>query len=521
MNLTEKWKELLEDDSAPAIATGSKTATMAKIFENQEKDIDNDPVYQDRELLRAFTPKASLREAVVGGDHGYNANNIAAGTTTGAVTNIGPTVMGMVRRAIPNLIAFDVCGVQPMNGPTSQVFALRALYGGDALAVGANEAFHPTRAPDASFSGQAGTGSAIANLPTASAMTAGAAYKATITNLEVEEVRYFQSLGTATLTLAGGAGTISATEYQTYVGVSIVEVDAGMATSIAELQESFNGSSGNAWNEMSFRIDKQVVEAKSRQLKSQYSIELAQDLKAVHGMDADSELSGILANEIMVEINREIVNLINAQAQVGKTGWTKGAGAAGVFDFADAVDVKGARWAGEAYKALLIQIEKEANEISRQTGRGAGNFLIASRNVVSALSMTEVFVSAAAQGMQNGTLITDTSKAVFAGVLGGRFRVYIDQYATADYVTVGFKGDTEMDAGVYYCPYVALTPLRGADSRNFQPVMGFKTRYGVSVNPFADPTRKGDQPGKISSAMPEYATMGRNSYFRRFWVKGL
>lgn len=516
--LVNKWGEFLSEAAGPEIVGHSKQAIMAQIFENQEKDIKNEQAYRDPELARAFQSE-ELTEAVVGGDHGYDATNIASGNTTGAVTNIGPSVMGMVRRAVPNLIAFDVCGVQPMNGPTSQIFAMRAVYGSDPLNANAREAFHPTAAPDASFSGQAAAG-AIADLPTGSALTAGTAYKATIVNREVEEVRYFQSLGTATLTL-GTAGEITEDEYKQYVGVAIAEVDAAMATSVAELQEGFNGSSGNAWNEMSFRIDKQTVEAKSRQLKSQYSIELAQDLKAVHGMDADAELLNILSSEIMVEINREIVNLINAQAQVGKSGWTKGAGQAGVFDFGDAADVKGARWAGESYKALLIQIEKEANEIARQSGRGAGNFIIASRNVVSALSMTDVFVSAAAQGLQTGGLVTDTNKAVMAGVLGGRFKVFIDQYAVTDYITVGYKGSNEMDAGIFYSPYLALTPLRGSDSRNFQPVLGFKTRYGIQVNPMADPTHVPASPGKISSGMPEYATMARNCYFRKFFVTGL
>lgn len=520
--LVESWTSTLDNEHFAPVEGVSKRDVMAKLFENQMADIKTDPAYRDAELQRAFAtdePEAQITEAVVNGDHGYDATNIASGQTSGAITNIGPSVMGMVRRAIPQLMAFDVAGVQAMNGPTTQVFTLRAIYGGDPLDANAAEAFHPTRQPNSSFSGQA-AGSTIADLPTGSALSAGTAYKATITNKEVEEVRYFQSIGTDTLTLAGGAGTISATEYQSYVGVSIVEVDAAMATSIAELQEGFNGSSNNPWNEMSFRIDKQVVEAKSRQLKSQYSIELAQDLKAVHGLDADSIISTILSDEIMVELNREIVNLINAQAQVGKTGWTQGTGSAGVFDFSDAADVKGARWAGEAYKALLIQIEKEANEIARQTGRGAGNFIIASRNVVSALSMTDVYVSAAAQGMQNGSMVTDTNKAVFAGTLGGRLRVYIDQYAVTDYVTVGFKGSNEMEAGIYYCPYVALTPLRGSDVRNFQPVMGFKTRYGIQVNPFSDPTETPNST-RIKSAMPEVATMGKNCYFRRFFVTNL
>lgn len=513
MNLTEKWKDLLEADGAemPEIATATKQKIMSKIFENQDKDINQDPMYRDPQLVEAFN--AGLNEAVVDGDHGSVAN-IASGQTTGAVTNIGPTVMGMVRRAIPQLIAFDIAGVQPMTGPTSQVFTLRSVYGKDPLT--GQEAFHPTHQANTSFSGQ-GAASTIADLPT-TATVVSTPYKAVVTtDGGTEDERHFLALTTDAVVAV--EGVMTADEYKTLViGGKLVEVDAGMATSQAELQQNFNGSSGNEWNEMSFRIDKQVVEAKSRQLKAQYSIELAQDLRAVHGLDADAELSGILANEVMVELNREIVNLVNSQAQIGKSGWTKGAGSAGVFDFSDAVDVKGARWAGEAYKALLIQIEKEANEIGRQTGRGNGNFIIASRNVVSALSMTDTLVGPAAQGMQDGSMNTDTNQTVFAGILGGRFKVYIDQYAVNDYFTVGFKGSTEMDAGIFYSPYVPLTPLRGSDSKNFQPVIGFKTRYGVQVNPFADPDSTVE---KVGNGAPVAASMGKNSYFRRVFVSGL
>lgn len=520
MKLTEKWKELLEAEGAPEIATASKAKLMAKIFENQDADINHDPSYRDPQLIEAFN--AGLTEAQIGADHGYNADNIAKGQTTGSVTNIGPTVMGMVRRAIPNLIAFDVCGVQPMTGPTSQVFTLRTVYGGDPLASDAREAFHPMNAPDASFSGQAAAGT-VADLPTGTALTAGNAYKATSDDSATgDEVRYFIALTGATLTI-GNAGRLTTDEFiaNTQTVQNLVEVDAGMATSQAELQEGFNGSSGNAWNEMSFRIDKQVVEAKSRQLKAQYSIELAQDLRAVHGIDADAELSGILANEVMVEINREIVNLINSQAQMGKTGMTQGGGAAGVFNFSNDSDIRGARWAGESYKAMLIQIEKEANEIGRQTGRGVGNFIICSRNVASAFAMTETLVGPAAQGLQNGTMNTDTSASVYAGVLGGKYKVYIDQYAVTDYFTVGYKGANEMDAGIFYSPYVPLTPLRGSDSRNFQPVIGFKTRYGIQVNPFADPSATPNSVGKVGLGMPSNLNAGKNCYFRRVYVTGL
>lgn len=510
--LVEEWKPLLEAEGAPEIAQ-DKQAIIAKIFENQEKDIKSEAAYRDEKLAEAFG--GFLNEAEVGGDHGYNATNIAAGQTSGAVTQIGPAVMGMVRRAIPNLIAFDIAGVQPMQGPTGQVFALRAVYGKDPIAAGAKEAFHPMYAPDTMFSGKGA----------AQKFTALAA--GTVTEVGTVYVHEFAQTGivhlqaTEVATLDADATDLDAEVLKHLDAGALAEIGEGMATSIAELQEGFNGSQDNPWNEMGFRIDKQVIEAKSRQLKAQYSIELAQDLRAVHGMDADAELANILATEIMLEINREIVDWVNYSAQIGKTGFTKTVGSkAGVFDFQDPIDVRGARWAGESFKALLFQIDKEAAEVARQTGRGAANFIIASRNVVNVLAAVDTNVSSAAQGLGRG-LNTDTTKAVFAGVLGGRYKVYIDQYARQDYFTVGYKGSNEMDAGIYYAPYVALTPLRGADPKNFQPVLGFKTRYGVGINPFADPSAQA--PGsRVANGMPSIGnSVGKNGYFRRVLVKGI
>ncbi|AIX12164.1 major head protein [Citrobacter phage Moon] len=514
--LVEKWQPLLENEDLPEIVGASKKALIAKILENQEADFKVSPEYRDEKIAQAFGD--FLTEAEIGGDHGYDAQNIAAGQTSGAVTQIGPAVMGMVRRAIPNLIAFDICGVQPMSTPTGQVFALRAVYGTDPLAAGAKEAFHPMYSPDSMYSGQ-GAAEKFDKLTAGVAIAEGAIV-----------VHDFVATGRAHLqavvAVTPDAGATDVGKLDTEVtklieAGKLAEIAEGMATSVAELQEQFNGSQDNPWNEMGFRIDKQVIEAKSRQLKAAYSIELAQDLRAVHGMDADAELSGILATEIMLEINREVVDWINYSAQVGKTGMTLTTGAkAGVFDFQDPIDIRGARWAGESFKALLFQIDKEAAEIARQTGRGAGNFIIASRNVVNVLAAVDVNVSPAAQGLGRG-FETDTTKAVFAGVLGGKYKVYIDQYARQDYFTIGYKGSNEMDAGIYYAPYVALTPLRGSDPKNFQPVMGFKTRYGIGINPFAD--SQAQQPkGRIVSGMPSLLnSLGKNAYFRRVYIKGI
>lgn len=515
--LSEQLDKLIVAEGLPEIPS-SRHKMMKKIFENQHKDIVTGSEYRDQEIIKSFS--GFLTEAEIGGDHGYDATNIAAGQTSGAVTQIGPAVMGMVRRSIPNLIAFDIAGVQPLNGPTGQIFTLRTIYGKDPLAAGAKEAFHPMYAPDTMYSGQgavekfeklaAGAVLEVGDIKVHDFVQTGRAYLQAVTAVTIDAAATTPELLDAEVIKLQAAGTVA-------------EIGQAMATSVAELQEGFNGSTDNQWNEMGFRIDKQAVEVRSRQLKAQYSIELAQDLKAVHGMDADAELAGILATEIMLEINREIVDWINYSAQIGKSGFTRTPSSkVGVFDMQDPVDVKGARWAGESYKALLIQIDKEASEIARQTGRGQGNFIIASRNVVMALAQVDERVSPAAQGLASG-LNYDTSKATFAGVLGGRYKVYIDQYARTDYFTVGYKGSSELDAGIYYSPYVPLTPLRGADPKNFQPVMGFKTRYAVGINPFADTYAQAPAGNRrIANGMPTIEnSAGKNGYFRKVRVIGL
>lgn len=513
--LLADWKDLLEAEGLPEIVEG-KEAVMAKIFENQEKDMLTDPIYRDDKIVESFG--SFLAEAEIAGDHGYNPTNIAAGQTSGAITNVGPAVMGMVRRTVPNMIALDVCGVQPMSGPSGQYFALRAVYNKDPLAAGAKEAFHPMYAPNAMYSGQ-GAAQAFTALAAGQTLAIGDIH----THEFIETgTAYLQASAAFTVDVAATDDKLLDAEVLKRMEAGeLVEIAEGMATSVAELQEGFNGSSNNPWNEMSFRIDKQTIEAKSRQLKAQYSIEVAQDLRAVHGMDADTELAGILATEITLEVNREIVDWINYSAQIGKTGMTQTVGSkAGVFDFSDPIDVKGARWQGESFKAFLFQIDKEATEIGRQTGRGNGNFIIASRNVVNALSAVDTNVSPAAAGMGRSFNV-DTAKAVFAGVLGGKYKVYIDLYARQDYFTIGYKGTSELDAGIYYAPYVALTPLKATDPKSFQPVLGFKTRYGIGINPFAFSAEQA--PGaRINNGMPTAAnSIGKNAYFRRVWVKGL
>lgn len=521
--LIEKWQDFLNAEGVPALATANKKAIVAKILDEQEKDLINSGLMTEN--------WDELSEAEVSGN-ASSATQIAAGQNSGAVVYHGPTVMGIARRAIAQMMAFDTIGVQPLSQPTGQVFVLRATYGSD-FTLGTsnrNEAFAPGVAPRVAHSGTATTGTfsnatspdvfiQIGNgdgSPSQAAIAEGKYVK--FQDSDTSAWRYFKVVKT------GGFGVnavdTAAEVYAAIAAGELLEVGEGIATGLAELMEGFNGSSNNAFNEMSFRIDKQGVEAKSRQLKAQYSIELAQDLRAVHGMDADTELQNILGSEILLEINREIVTLINLQAQTGASGktaltsTTSPVSASGVFNMNDSSHVKGARWAGESYKALLIQIEKEANEVGRQTGRGNANWILASRNVVSALAMTDSFVSPAAQGLQSG-LNTDTNTSVFAGVLGGRYKVFIDQYAYEDYFLVGYKGATEMEAGLYYSPYVALTPLRGQDPKNMQPVIAYKTRYGLSVNPFVAP----EQTQVFTNSLAR--GLGANQYFRRVIVRNL
>ena len=515
--LVNKWQQLLEAEGVPAIATASKKKIVARIFEEQEKDLQS-----MGQLPRGDWQ--AIQEAEISGN-AADATDIASGQNSGAIVYHGPTVMGIVRRAIPQMMAFDTVGVQPLNQPTGQIFALRSVYGPD-FAVGSTgerEAFKPGVEPRLNWSGTKPAGSAIiVGAGNHAALAEGnlvAWQEQGASSQPYGGWRYFKAtaaVDTNANFYALDATVILGLQNPGYVDTAaFVEVGEAIATGIAEVMQEFNGSSGNPFNEMSFRIDKQGVEAKSRQLKAQYSIELAQDLRAVHGLDADTELSNILANEIMVEINREIVVTMNVQAQTGKSGRTANTATAdGTFDYESADDTKGARWAGEKYKAILIQIEKEANEIGRQTGRGNGNFILASRNVVSALAMTDAFISLGQQGLQAG-LQTDTNNSVFAGVLGGRFKVFIDQYAIDEYFLVGYKGPTEMDAGIFYSPYVPLTPLRGQDPKNLQPVMAFKTRYGVSINPFVAP----ESTQVFSNSL--LRGVGVNQYYRRVLVKGL
>ena len=494
--LTTKWKPLLENEELPKVSE-DRSEIVAAILETTERELQKE---------------GYLTEANITGSY----DNVFAGTKSAGLTDTGPAIMGMTRRTVPNLMMFDIMGVQPLTQPTGQVFTMRAVYGNDPRAAGGREAFHPYKAPQAGFSGAQADpafngGVAVPDFAVDTTYAVGDVFKYEVNDTGV---RFWQVI--EEFTVAAGADLDEAFE-AAFVAGQIAEVGEAMATSVAELMEGFGGSTGNEWNEMSFRIDKQAVEAKSRQLKAQYSLELAQDLANIHGMDADAELMNILTYEIQTEMDREAVITANTQAQIGKAGRTgNSAGTPGVFDLTNSTDNGGARWLGESYKSLMVQIEKEANEIGRQTGMGNGNVVIASRNVVSVLAQTSQLVGSAALGAQQG-LNTDTSNSVFAGVLAGRFRVYIDQFAAYDYVTVGLKG-SNMNAGLIYSPYVGLFPVRGADSRNMQPVLGLKTRYAISMNPFAV---DGFPASGQTYANPLARGIGKNAFYRRFLVRGI
>ena len=394
-HLQEKWQPVLEHNDLPQIGNSYKKVVTTIILENQEKALMED---------RGFLGEAAPTNA------------------TGSAVNWDPIMISLVRRAMPNLIAYDVAGVQPMTGPTGLIFAMRSRY----TAVGGTEAFY--NEADSDFSGagtQAGTNPAVLNDAPAGTYTGG----------------------------------------------------TGMATATAE---ALGDSAGNAFAEMAFSIEKTTVTAKSRALKAEYTMELAQDLKAIHGLDAETELANILSSEILNEINRELIRTIYVTAKAGAQIDTT---TAGTFDMD--TDSNG-RWSVEKFKGLMFQLERDANVISQQTRRGKGNVVICSSDVASALQMAGVLDYTPAL---NNNLNVDDAGNTFAGVLNGRYKVYIDPYsansAASQYYTVGYKGTSPYDAGLFYCPYVPLQMVRAVGENTFQPKIGFKTRYGLVANPFA------------------------------------
>jgi hypothetical protein len=439
--LVEKWGPLLEHSSFSPIRDEHRKSVTATLLENTEKALfeSGDQSVNMTSLLETPTNFA--------GNGGFTGGANAAGPQAG----YDPVLISLVRRAMPNLMAYDIAGVQPMTGPTGLIFAMRSRYTG--MANTNPEAFY--NEANTAFSG---TG-AQAGIPLPS-------------------------------------GDLSNT--------SIFDTGVGMTTAAAEALGDGNGTN---FAEMALAIEKVTVAAKSRALKAEYTTELAQDLRAVHGLDAESELANILQSEILAEINREVVRTIYISSSVGASATAN----SGVFDLD--VDANG-RWSVEKFKGLMFQIEIEANAIAKATRRGKGNIVICSSDVASALQMAGVLDYTPA--LNSNALNVDDTGNTFAGVLNGRYRVYIDPYAGTNYLVVGYKGSSSFDAGLFYCPYVPLQMYRAVGENSFQPKIGFKTRYGMVANPFA----KGATPF-AGAGNPDGLDANTNVYYRKVRVNNL
>jgi hypothetical protein len=445
--LIEKWAPVLNEESAGGIKDHHRKAVTAAILENQE---------------RAFMEEAAQNGVL---------NEAAPTNNTSNAANWNPVLIALVRRAMPNLMAYDMCGVQPMSGPTGLIFAMKSTY--ETTRAGA------TDGNEALFN-EAITG-----------------FSGDSTGTQAQDPSGLAGLTDSSAAVPGSSADSSINDTRTGP-----DYGAAMPLSSAEALGSVGGSD---FAEMGFTIEKATVTAKSRALKAEYSLELAQDLKAIHGLDAETELANILSTEIMAEINREVIRTVNSQAKTGAL--TSNTAINGIFDLSTDAD---GRWSVEKFKGLIVQIEREANVIAKETRRGKGNFIICSSDVASVLSASGMLDYAPA--MSTSLAVDDTGNT-FAGVLNGRTRVYIDPYATGDYITVGYKGTNPYDAGLFYCPYVPLTMVRAVGEDTFQPKIGFKTRYGMVSNPFVDTTNVSGRDG--------LATNKTNQYYRIFRVDNI
>ena len=448
--LQEKWAPILNHEGLGEIQDPHKRMVTSVLLENQEKMLREES---------EFLGEAAPTNSTTGG--------------TGAISNFDPVLISLIRRSMPNLVAYDLAGVQPMNGPTGLIFAMRSRYAGQ----GGEEAFY--NEADSAFSGQNN------NFDLTGGMTQAAVGLGT-TNQQ----------GTNPGALDGTfPATADATTYN---------VGNGMTTQNAE---ALGDGTSNEFNEMAFSIEKVTVTAKSRALKAEYSLELAQDLKAIHGLNAEAELANILSTEILAEINREVIRTIY---NVAVPGAQANVATGGTFDLD--IDSNG-RWSVEKFKGLIFQMERDANAIAQQTRRGKGNMILCSADVASALTMAGVLDYTPAL---NANLNVDDSGNTFAGVLQGKYKVYIDPYAANvaanQYYVVGYKGSSPYDAGLFYCPYVPLQMVRAVGENTFQPKIGFKTRYGMVANPFARGASL-DNPGVIAR--------NSNRYYRRVKVLNL
>jgi hypothetical protein len=420
----KKWAPVLDHPELPKISDPYKRAVTALVLENQEKALYEEAANMGR--LFEATP----------------INVAPTSPSSGNIQGFDPILIGLVRRALPNLMAYDICGVQPMTGPTGLIFAMRSRY----AAPDGTEAFY--NEANTVFAGTIG---------------------------DIANVRSDLSLNVASMTTANTGTGDSTANFETKV----------MAN-------------------MAFSIERVSVTAKTRGLQASYTMELAQDLKAIHGLDAETELTNILSTEILSEINREVVRTVYATANVGILG-----ASSAVFNLSSNTDTSG-RWQVEKYKSLLFAIERASNKIAKDTRRGKGNMLIVSTDVASALAMTGLLDYNSALSNNTNLAVDDTGNT-FAGTLFGRIKVYVDPYSVSnsDYVVVGYKGTSPYDAGLFYCPYVPLQMVRAIDPDNYQPKVGFKTRYGMVSNPFA---------GGSNAGLNGAITTNTNVYYRKFAV---
>lgn len=462
-HLVEKWAPILDHEDLPKISDPYRRAVTAQLLENQETDL--------RESAASGMGMGLLTEAPTNavGVNGYQ----GAAASAGPVAGFDPVLISLIRRSMPNLIAYDICGVQPMTGPTGLIFAMRALYNGQS----GNEALFDE--PDTRFS--AGSGALTGATPTE------------------------QNPGL----LAGVASAGGSTPDATNPGGASYDPLLGDLDGMAKNTLESLGEAGTEFRQMGFSIEKTIVEAKARALKAQYSLELAQDLRAIHGVSAETELANILSSEILAEINREVIRTVYRTAVPGAQ---NNVVTAGTFDLD--TDSNG-RWSVEKFKGLLFQIERDCNAIANQTRRGKGNQIICSSDVASALTMAGVLDYTPAL---NANLNVDDTGNVFAGTINNKIKVYVDPFSAnvsnTHYYVVGYKGSNAYDAGLFYCPYVPLQMVRSVSPETFQPNIGFKTRYGLVANPFAEGRLDQNQGlGRLSD--------NTNRYYRRVRINNL
>ena len=466
--LTEKWAPVLGHEGAGSIKDSYRKAVTAVLLENTENAMRED---------RGMITEASNTVGAISGD-ALSGSGLT--TKTGGLAGFDPVMISLIRRAMPNLVAYDICGVQPMSGPTGLIFAMKSHYQDDsrALRAGAEALYNE---PDANFSASSAGPGAYDNTP----------------------------LGTDDVNPLGDGGTTDANPGLLNDGGTYERGLRGIAREDAETL----GSGATLFNEMSFSIEKTAVTANTRALKAEYTLELAQDLKAIHGLDAEQELANLLSSEILAEINREVVRTVYT---VAKPGAQNNVAAAGKFDLD--VDSNG-RWSVEKFKGLMFQIERDANAIAQQTRRGKGNFIITSADVASALAMSGTLDYSSGLTGAGGPSIgeVDDTGNLLVGTMNGRIKVYVDPYSAnvsnSHYYVVGYKGSSPYDAGLFYCPYVPLQMLRSIYPSTFQPKIGFKTRYGMVANPFV----------VQSNGTPDAETLtaSRNQYYRRVLVQNL